>query len=806
MDNTNNPLHTLREDPLNAETTIRELIEPQQPNILLGQLMHFREYLVTKPLPTKGSEADLYLIQKEGQDFILKLYRNAMAPKQEVLGKIWALSRDNPHQLVSILDVGFDAASARWYEIMEYLPLGSLRDIAFCWSDRRSFVLAMIHELTRSLHLLHQNEIVHCDLKPSNVLIRSCNPLDLILTDFGIASQMASGVSLKMTSHKGTPMYWAPEAFSGLVAPASDWWGLGIIALEYLVGKHPFDGFGQQQITYQLTVKNVEVPAGLGDMEMLLKGILTKDAAKRWGYEQITRWLAGERDIPVYYENPEELQTELKGSKQRVVSFRFEGQELHSLDEIALAFAKNEESWKLGTQYLRYVRQWLETNGEFDKAIQLGEMLTGKTDTDLFHFIHSNAKLPFIFMGKTISDKALLEYMHASETQNASQNSAITEAIDSGLLLELLDDYSRNHSISPDSLRPLLIFLRDIAKNNRSSYIDVLVHPEEYLWPGEPPLFGYSDVMIHLQEFKSPPVKRSFIERLQAQYILPDALVERLETVENYHSAMKEIQEMEEEALLLKRNTAAKDGDCDQERALDLESYKSLAKKRNWVLDEEMERSIALSCARLSSIDQVMQTDMEQNWVIHRLQGIRFKRVTQSDRDFVSHVDAIIQRNAPHEQTENTKPADYVSFLIPAAAMLSFIFFPMSDVMMIKVFHTMTLLLGFGSLFFLAVLAHYLSNYGAREINRRIIIAGLITIFSLLLSGGILGSEDSASSAISSPALWRFLYHNIFLLRTFRFISGFMIIGWLWMRWKKRKINGDRECYRNILDELELLR
>ena len=222
-ENVTNPLHTLREDPLNAETTIRELIEPQQPNILLGQLMHFREYLVTKPLPTKGSEADLYLIQKEGQDFILKLYRNAMAPKQEVLNKIWALSRENPHQLVSILDVGFDAASARWYEIMEYLPLGSLRDIAFCWSDRRSFVLAMIHELTRSLHLLHQNEIVHCDLKPSNVLIRSCNPLDLILTDFGIASQMASGVSLKMTSHKGTPMYWAPEAFSGLVAPASDW-------------------------------------------------------------------------------------------------------------------------------------------------------------------------------------------------------------------------------------------------------------------------------------------------------------------------------------------------------------------------------------------------------------------------------------------------------------------------------------------------------------------------------------------------------------------------------------------------------
>jgi hypothetical protein len=69
------------------------------------------------------------------------------------------------------------------------------------------------------------------------------------------------------------------------------------------------------------------------------------------------------------------------------------------------------------------------------------------------------------------------------------------------------------------------------------------------------------------------------MERLQAQYILPDALVERLETVENYHSAMKEIQEMEEEALLLKRNTAAKDGDCDQRERLILKVIKALQKK-----------------------------------------------------------------------------------------------------------------------------------------------------------------------------------------------------------------------------------
>jgi hypothetical protein len=108
-ENVTNPLHTLREDPLNAETTIRELIEPQQPNILLGQLMHFRNISSPNLFPLRGPRRICTSSKKEGQDFILKLYRNAMAPKQEVLNKIWALSRENPHQLVSILDVGFDA-------------------------------------------------------------------------------------------------------------------------------------------------------------------------------------------------------------------------------------------------------------------------------------------------------------------------------------------------------------------------------------------------------------------------------------------------------------------------------------------------------------------------------------------------------------------------------------------------------------------------------------------------------------------------------------------------------------------------
>ena len=815
-ENVTNPLHTLREDPLNAETTIRELIEPQQPNILLGQLMHFREYLVTKPLPTKGSEADLYLIQKEGQDFILKLYRNAMAPKQEVLNKIWALSRENPHQLVSILDVGFDAASARWYEIMEYLPLGSLRDIAFCWSDRRSFVLAMIHELTRSLHLLHQNEIVHCDLKPSNILIRSCNPLDLILTDFGIASQMASGVSLKMTSHKGTPMYWAPEAFSGLVAPASDWWALGIIALEYLVGKHPFDGFGQQQITYQLTVKNVEVPAGLGDMEMLLKGLLTKDAAKRWGYEQITRWLAEERDIPVYYENPETKEKKINAEEGEWLPFRFEGEELLSLEEIARAFAKNEERWQLGAQYLRYVRQWMESNGEFDKAIQLGEMLTGKTDTDLFHFIHSNVSLPFIYMGKVIDREMLLECVkkQGDATANPTERT-IAKALDSETLLDLLDAYCRYNAKQDIPLRHLILLLRSAGSVGRHDYAEALLNTGDYLWPELPEGAVPLNPISVLKEIGDMPMRREAYEELRTRYALPKELTEQLKDSKSYKTAALTIKELEKQSLLLEKTAPLQppvpldsNGDC----TLDLENYKDLAKRKNWGVDGTLQGTIARASIQLDAIAKKMGKESDAHWTISQLQEIRRQKVTQKSRDFVTQVTAIIEKNVPGgAETLSPSYLDYALLGVPASIILLFMFYPVSREMMIQ----FSLASAFIVTLVAAITFSFTTNIRNPEFRGIIrivisaVIAAAITVFRYQYSNVDELKALSLYFGIKRgfyPSVMAFFQKHIYVVYLFRYGVGSMFLIWLCLRWRRYIRNKIRGKYTEMIKQLNALR
>jgi serine/threonine protein kinase len=177
---------------------------------------NFRGWRVVDQFPTRDAEADIYLVSaggaRNGHDLcVLKLYRHRLEPKLEILNRITGISRQNSRCFVLFLETGFDEQTGRWYELQEYIPLGSLKDIPPETKQRRAFIDNLIPELSEAIRILHENGIVHCDIKPANVLVRSLEPLDAILADFGISSLMASDMSQKMTTLKGTPMYWAPE-------------------------------------------------------------------------------------------------------------------------------------------------------------------------------------------------------------------------------------------------------------------------------------------------------------------------------------------------------------------------------------------------------------------------------------------------------------------------------------------------------------------------------------------------------------------------------------------------------------------
>jgi len=93
--------------------------------------------------------------------------------------------------------------------------------------------------LCAALGYAHANGVIHCDVKPGNVMVeRSGN---IYLTDFGIARH-AESTSTTMGA-AGTPSYMAPEQIRGeAVTPATDIYALGVILFEMLTGQRPFRG------------------------------------------------------------------------------------------------------------------------------------------------------------------------------------------------------------------------------------------------------------------------------------------------------------------------------------------------------------------------------------------------------------------------------------------------------------------------------------------------------------------------------------------------------------------------------------
>jgi eukaryotic-like serine/threonine-protein kinase len=87
----------------------------------------------------------------------------------------------------------------------------------------------------------HRARLVHCDLKPANLLI--CPDGTVKVTDFGVAQALGQGQGDQRELLMGTAGYLSPEQATGQPAtPASDLYALGVVAYECLAGRRPFTG------------------------------------------------------------------------------------------------------------------------------------------------------------------------------------------------------------------------------------------------------------------------------------------------------------------------------------------------------------------------------------------------------------------------------------------------------------------------------------------------------------------------------------------------------------------------------------
>ena len=152
----------------------------------------------------------------------------------------------HPH-LIRIFDVV--ETSDRPVAVMEYVSGGTLADrVVAGGSQPIEDVIRWTGEVLEVLGYLHDDRIVHRDVKPSNLLITKGGGLKL--SDLGLVRSLDRGSDLTRTLEGvGTPRFMSPEQLRGEVpTPACDLYSLGITMYQLLTGRLPFDGDSAFQI------------------------------------------------------------------------------------------------------------------------------------------------------------------------------------------------------------------------------------------------------------------------------------------------------------------------------------------------------------------------------------------------------------------------------------------------------------------------------------------------------------------------------------------------------------------------------
>ncbi len=154
--------------------------------------------------------------------------------------------RIKSNHVVKVLAAGIDEASQTPWIAMEIVDGESLASFATKRGALAPEVaLVVLQHVGHALAAAHLVGVVHCDIKPENVLIAAPQsvgvPFDVKVLDFGIARIIKEGrQSVTVTSALGSPHWLAPEqGYKGKsVSPATDVWSFGLLAFYLLTGRY----------------------------------------------------------------------------------------------------------------------------------------------------------------------------------------------------------------------------------------------------------------------------------------------------------------------------------------------------------------------------------------------------------------------------------------------------------------------------------------------------------------------------------------------------------------------------------------
>lgn len=264
--------------------SVTEFITKMEP--LLGKEDALKKYKLYHAVG-KGATATVYhgLNNYKHNDVAVKeMVLACLHRKDLVYDEIDMMTSIKHDNIVNYLECFIIKGNTTLWLVMEYLDGGSLSNVAFYTSMQEFQVAHIVNECLKGLSYLHDNNIIHRDVKSDNVLLGFNGAVKL--TDFGFCARLEDSRDLR-TSHVGTLYWMAPEVVKDKPYNCKiDIWSLGVLLVEMIDGQPPYCGESQFRTIYLITTNPKppvkEVHRFSREATSFLDCCFHTDVTKRW--------------------------------------------------------------------------------------------------------------------------------------------------------------------------------------------------------------------------------------------------------------------------------------------------------------------------------------------------------------------------------------------------------------------------------------------------------------------------------------------------------------------------------------------
>jgi len=201
--------------------------------------------------------------------------------------------------IVTLHDIYYDKLNKNIYLVLDYYKRGDLNKFLAKKPLKETYARTYMNQLSSGLKYLIDNNILHRDLKPQNILVSDSYILKI--TDFGFARYFDKDIIIQTLC--GSPMYMAPEIMKyKKYNNKSDLWSVGVIMYEMLFGEVPFRAKNFIDLIKCINKKKILIPSKFiisDNCSYLLFKLLEKDPEKRieWNDFFNSKWLLEEDPI-----------------------------------------------------------------------------------------------------------------------------------------------------------------------------------------------------------------------------------------------------------------------------------------------------------------------------------------------------------------------------------------------------------------------------------------------------------------------------------------------------------------------------